>query len=64
MAAPSKRSLWIGASVLALVAVLLYRQLGLADLLTLDALKASRDTLSALYVDQPLVTATAFFAWL
>ena len=61
MAAPSKRSLWIGAGVLALVAVLLYRYLGLADLLTLDSLKASRNTLSALYADRPIFTVAAFF---
>ena len=61
MAAPSKRTLWIGAVVLALVAVLLYRSLGLADLLTLDALKASRDSLSALYAAKPLLTVAAFF---
>ena len=61
MAAPSKRSLWIGAGVLALVAVLLYRYLGLADLLTLDSLKASRNTLSALYANRPIFTVAAFF---
>ena len=61
MTAPSKRSLWIGAALLALLAVVLYRRLGLGDLLTLDSLKASRDTLTALYVDRPLFTVAAFF---
>ena len=36
MTAPSKRSLWIGAALLALLAVVLYRRLGLGDLLTLE----------------------------
>ena len=61
MMAPSKRSLWIAAVLLALLAVLLYRHFGLGDLLTLDSLKASRDTLTALYADRPLFTVTAFF---
>ena len=34
MTAPSKRSLWIGAALLALLAVVLYRRLGLGDLLS------------------------------
>ena len=61
MTAPSKRSLWIVAGLLAVVAVVLYRRLGLGELLTLDSLKASRDTLTALYADRPLFTVTAFF---
>ena len=61
MAAASRRSLWIVAGGLALVAVCLYRYLGLADLLTLDSLKASRDTLGALYANRPLFTVAAFF---
>ena len=54
MTAPSKRSLWIIAGLLALLAVLLYRYFGLGKLLTLDSLKASRDTLAALYAERPL----------
>ena len=61
MTAPSKRSLWIVAGLLAVVAVLLYRHFGLGDLLTLDSLKASRDTLAALYAERPLFTVAAFF---
>ena len=61
MTAPSKRSLWIVAGLLAVVAVVLYRHFGLADLLTLDSIKASRDTLAALYAERPLFTVGAFF---
>ena len=61
MTAPPKRSLWIVAGLLAVVAVLLYRHFGLGALLTLDSLKASRDTLAALYAERPLFTVAAFF---
>ena len=61
MTGPSKRSLWIVAGLLAISAVVLYRHSGLGDLLTLDSLKASRDTLSALYAERPLFTIAAFF---
>ena len=61
MTAPSNRSLWIVAGLLALLAVLLYRHFGLGALLTLDSLKASRDTLAALYAERPLFTVGAFF---
>ena len=62
MAAKSKKPLWLLIVALALVAWLLYRHLGLGQLLTLDALKASRDSLAALYQSRPLYTAAAFFA--
>ena len=66
MAAPSsatsKRRTWIVVAILAVVALAAYQYFGLGQLLTLDALKASRDTLGALYQTQPLLTVAAFFA--
>ncbi len=61
MTAPSKRTLWIAACLVALVAVVLYRHFGLGALLTLDSLKASRDTLATLFAERPFFTVTAFF---
>ena len=45
MAAPSRKLLWPGLGVAALVVVLLYRQFDLGLLLTLESLKNSRDLL-------------------
>ena len=61
MAAPSKRALWIGVGLAALVAVGLYGYFDLGRLLTLDSLKSSRDVLVGLYDKQPLATALGFF---
>ena len=61
MAAPAKRTRWIGAAVAALAALVLCRHFDLGRLLTLDSLKASRDGLVAAYQARPLFTAAAFF---
>lgn len=62
MAAPSRNALrWAAAAVVALLAVLLYRHFELGQLLTLDSLKASRDSLLAQYQASPWVTLAAFF---
>ena len=61
MAAKSKKPLWLLIAALALVAWWLYRHYGLDKLLTLDSLKASRDSLAALYQSRPLYTAATFF---
>ena len=62
MASTSKRPLWIGLAIAAVAAVLAYRHFGLEQLLTLEALKASRDSLVALYQSRPLFAAASFFA--
>ena len=62
MAAPSKKLLWLGLGVMAVVAYLLYRQFDLGRLLTLESLKNSRDLLVGAYQSQPVVTVAAFFA--
>ena len=62
MAAASKRPLWVGLAIVAVAAVLAYRHFGLGQLLTLEALKASRDSLVALYQSRPLFAAGSFFA--
>jgi len=62
MAASSKRPLWIGLAILAAAAVWAYRQFGLGELLTLETLKSSRDSLVALYQSRPLFAAAGFFA--
>ncbi|HWS73516.1 MAG TPA: FAD-dependent oxidoreductase [Quisquiliibacterium sp.] len=62
MSAPSRRALWIGAAVVALALAALYRHFELGELLTLERLKASRDTLTALYESRPLATLLAYFA--
>jgi pyruvate/2-oxoglutarate dehydrogenase complex dihydrolipoamide dehydrogenase (E3) component/uncharacterized membrane protein YdjX (TVP38/TMEM64 family) len=61
MVAKSRKPLWLLIVVLALAAWLLYRHYGLDKLLTLDSLKASRDSLAALYQSRPLFTAAAYF---
>ena len=62
MAAMPKRPLWIGLAILAVAAVWAYRHFGLGELLTLEALKSSRDALVALYQSRPLFAAASFFA--
>ncbi|MCE2985846.1 MAG: pyridine nucleotide-disulfide oxidoreductase, partial [Burkholderiales bacterium] len=62
MARPSKALLWAGAAAVALVAVWAWQYFGLGALLTLDNLKASRDTLQAQVQAQPLGMAFLFFA--
>ena len=61
MATRSRAGLWLGAAATAAVVLLLYRHFDLGRLLTLDTLKASRDSLLALYRDQPLLTLLAYF---
>ena len=62
MLRPSKALLWAGAAAVALVAVWAWQYFGLGALLTLDNLKASRDTLQAQVQAQPLGMAFLFFA--
>lgn len=62
MAAPSKRTLWIGIGIAAIAALVLYQHFGLGRLLTLESLKSSRDALVTLYQNRPLFTAASFFA--
>ena len=59
---PARRELWIGALLLALLAVGLYVYFDLGRLLTLETLKSSRDGLLALYHRQPEATLAVFFA--
>ena len=48
------RGLWIAVALMALLAAVLYRHFDIGDLLTLDSLKASRDTLVARFDQSPL----------
>ncbi|MDQ6685229.1 MAG: FAD-dependent oxidoreductase, partial [Pseudomonadota bacterium] len=57
-----RRGLWIGALLLALLAVGLYFYFDLGRLLTIESLKSSRDSLLALYQRRPLATLATFFA--
>ena len=57
-----RRGLWIGALLLAGLAIGLYFYFDLGRLLTLDSLKSSRDSLLALYQRQPAATLATFFA--
>ncbi|MBC7993702.1 MAG: FAD-dependent oxidoreductase [Rhizobacter sp.] len=62
MAAPLTKALrWAAAAVVLVLVVLLYRHYELGSLLTLDSLKASRDSLLAQYQANPGVTLAAFF---
>jgi pyruvate/2-oxoglutarate dehydrogenase complex dihydrolipoamide dehydrogenase (E3) component/uncharacterized membrane protein YdjX (TVP38/TMEM64 family) len=62
MAGSSRKPLrWAAAAVIVVLAVLLYRHYELGSLLTLDSLKASRDSLLAQYEANPWVTLAAFF---
>jgi pyruvate/2-oxoglutarate dehydrogenase complex dihydrolipoamide dehydrogenase (E3) component/uncharacterized membrane protein YdjX (TVP38/TMEM64 family) len=62
MARTSKALWWAGAAAVALVVIWAWQHFGLGSLLTLDHLKASRDTLQAQVQAQPLLTAALFFA--
>lgn len=62
MATRSTRALWIGAGLVALSALWLYRHHDLGQWLTLESLKSSRDTLIGLYRDRPLATLLGYFA--
>jgi pyruvate/2-oxoglutarate dehydrogenase complex dihydrolipoamide dehydrogenase (E3) component/uncharacterized membrane protein YdjX (TVP38/TMEM64 family) len=58
----SKVLLWLSAAAMALLLVWVWQYFGLGALLTLDNLKASRDTLQAQVQAQPLGMAFLFFA--
>ncbi|MFM1987741.1 MAG: hypothetical protein RJA99_698 [Pseudomonadota bacterium] len=62
MAPRSKAPLWAGAVAVVLAALWAWQHFGLGALLTLDALKASRDALQARVHAEPLATAALFFA--
>jgi len=62
MAAPSRRPVWLAFLALAIAAVFLYRHFGLGQLLTLEVLKSSRDSLEALVQTRPLYALASFFA--
>ena len=62
MARASKGLLWAGVAAVVVAAAWAWQHFGLGDLLTLDALKASRDALQARVAAQPLGTAALFFA--
>ena len=59
--AGSRWGRWLALAVLAAVAVGLYRHYDLGSLLTLDQLKASRDSLVALFQQKPVSTVAIFF---
>jgi pyruvate/2-oxoglutarate dehydrogenase complex dihydrolipoamide dehydrogenase (E3) component/uncharacterized membrane protein YdjX (TVP38/TMEM64 family) len=61
MATPSRRALWIGVAVAAVAQVALYRHFGIGELLTLDRLKESRESLTALHQARPAATLLAYF---
>ena len=56
------RGLWIAVALMALLAAVLYRHFDIGDLLTLDSLKASRDTLVARFDQSPATFAIGYFA--
>ncbi|MFN7478325.1 MAG: VTT domain-containing protein, partial [Burkholderiales bacterium] len=58
----SKVLLWVSAATMVLLLVWVWQHFGLGALLTLDNLKASRDTLQAQVQAQPLGMAFLFFA--
>ena len=62
MAKPSKKTPWLIVAAVALTALVGYKYFGLDKLLTLDALKASRDGLVSLYQTRPLFALSSFFA--
>ena len=57
----SRKPLWIALAVLAVALLWAYQHFGLGKLLTLDALKTSRDSLVALVAQHPLATAAIYF---
>ena len=60
-ASKSRKPLWIALAVLAVALLWAYQHFGLGKLLTLDSLKASRDSLVALVAQRPLATAAIYF---
>ncbi len=62
MARPSRALVWVGAGAVALAGLWAWQHYGLGTLLTLDNLKASRDTLQAQVATRPLGAAAVFFA--
>ncbi|WP_428423059.1 FAD-dependent oxidoreductase [Methylibium sp.] len=62
MTALSKHRRWLGIVLVALAALVAYRYFGLGKLLTLDALKGSRETLGALYQNRPVTAVAVYFA--
>jgi pyruvate/2-oxoglutarate dehydrogenase complex dihydrolipoamide dehydrogenase (E3) component/uncharacterized membrane protein YdjX (TVP38/TMEM64 family) len=62
MTTPSKKSLWVGTGLLLVLAVALHQYFDLGQLLTLDNLKNSRDSLVSAYTGQPLLTLLVFFS--
>ncbi|MEQ1686039.1 MAG: FAD-dependent oxidoreductase [Burkholderiaceae bacterium] len=62
MGTRSRGPLWLAFLGLAGAAAFLYWYFGLGQLLTLEVLKSSRDSLVALYQSRPLFAAASFFA--
>jgi len=62
MTTPSKKSLWLGTGLLLVLVVALHQYFDLGQLLTLDSLKNSRDSLVSAYAGQPLLTLVVFFS--
>ncbi len=60
-AASGKRGLWVTAALVAVLAFLAYRHYELGSLLTLDSLKASRDSLLSTYQQHRWATLAVFF---
>jgi pyruvate/2-oxoglutarate dehydrogenase complex dihydrolipoamide dehydrogenase (E3) component/uncharacterized membrane protein YdjX (TVP38/TMEM64 family) len=58
----SKLGLWLALAVVVAVVAWAWQHYGLAQWLTLDQLKRSRDTLTGAYQAQPLFTVATFFA--
>jgi len=58
----SRRVAWVGAGTAVVLAFFAYRYFGLAELLTLDGLKASSDRLLNAYQADPVTTLAVFFA--
>jgi pyruvate/2-oxoglutarate dehydrogenase complex dihydrolipoamide dehydrogenase (E3) component/uncharacterized membrane protein YdjX (TVP38/TMEM64 family) len=60
-AGPDRRPLWLALALAAVLMAVLYRHFDLGRLLSLDTLKASRDSLVVLYQQRPLATLLGFF---
>ena len=61
MANPSKRKLWILVAVAAALALWAWQHFHLGQLLTLDSLKSSRESLAGLVQQHPVASAALFF---
>ena len=61
MANPSKRKLWILVAVAAALAFWAWQHFHLGQLLTLDSLKSSRESLASLVQQHPIASAALFF---